>query len=122
VILLSGKLYYDLVRERQTRGLDSRVCLIRIEELSPFPFAELDQTLGRYSNANEVYWVQEEPKNQGAFTHVEPRINSLLVDKLKFGKRLIYHGREADSVPAPGIGRRYAAQQEKVMHEAFRGL
>jgi len=122
VILLTGKLYYDLVKERHSRNLDDRVSLVRIEELSPFPFDELEHSLRKYANAKEVYWVQEEPKNQGAFTHVEPRINSLLVDRLKFGKRIVYHGREESPVPAPGIGKIYAAQQEKLLGDAFSGL
>jgi len=122
VILLTGKLYYDLVKERQARKLDERVTLIRIEELAPFPFDELEATLRRYTHAKSIHWVQEEPKNQGAFTHVEPRINSLLLDRLKVGKRVVYRGREEYSVPAPGIGKIYAAQQEKVMKDAFDGL
>jgi len=122
VILLTGKLYYDLVKERQARKLDDRVSLIRIEELAPFPFDELEATLKRYTRARSVHWVQEEPKNQGAFTHVEPRINSLLLDRLKVGKRVVYQGREEYSVPAPGIGKVYVAQQEKVFRDAFDGL
>lgn len=122
VILLTGKLYYDLVKERQARKLDDQVSLIRIEELAPFPFDELEATLKRYTHAKSVRWVQEEPKNQGAFTHVEPRINSLLLDRLKVGKRVVYRGREEYSVPAPGIGKVYAAQQEKVFRDAFDGL
>lgn len=122
-MLLTGKLYYDLVKEREARNLTDRVSLIRIEELSPFPFTELEEVMKRYvDSAKEVFWVQEEPRNQGAYTHVEPRINSLLIDKLEFGKRLRYRGREEYAVPAPGIGKVHAAQQEKVLSDAFSGL
>lgn len=121
-MLLTGKLYYDLVKERQARNLDDRVSLVRVEELSPFPFNELEKILTRYGNDKEVFWVQEEPRNQGAYTHVEPRINSLLIDKLGYGKRLVYRGREEYAVPAPGIGKVYVAQQAKVMDDAFSGL
>ncbi|KAF8554951.1 thiamine diphosphate-binding protein [Imleria badia] len=61
VVLVSGKLYYKLAKERATRGLEDRVALVRIEELAPFPFATLADVL-----EPEWVWVQEEPKNQGA--------------------------------------------------------
>ena len=83
VVLLTGKLYYDLVKEGQAQKLSDRVALIRLEELSPFPFGDLHTTLKRYTKAREIVWVQEEPKNQGAFTYIEPRVNSLLSQKLK---------------------------------------
>src|ERR1700753_1358031 len=82
VVLLTGKLYYDLIKERQARDLSDRVALIRLEELSPFPFDEIHGALKRYTKAREILWVQEEPRNQGAFTYVEPRMNNLLAEKL----------------------------------------
>jgi len=122
VILLTGKLYYDLVKERQTRGLSDRVVLIRLEEISPFPFDELQAVLKRYAKARELIWVQEEPRNQGAFTYVEPRVNNLLAQKLKTKVRIGYRGREEDAVPATGTGATHKAQQERVLNSAFEGL
>src|SRR5258707_14618529 len=71
VILVSGKLYYDLVKEREVRGLGERVAIVRVEELCPFPFEALRQVLSGVTS--DVRWVQEEPRNQGAWTHVCPR-------------------------------------------------
>jgi len=122
VILLTGKLYYDLVKERQTRGLSDSVALIRLEEISPFPFDELHAALKRYTKARVLIWVQEEPKNQGAFTYVEPRVNNLLAQKLKTKVRIGYRGREEDAVPATGNGAAHKAQQERVLKSAFEGL
>ncbi|KAF9652772.1 2-oxoglutarate dehydrogenase, E1 component [Thelephora ganbajun] len=122
VVLLTGKLYYDLVKERQTRKLSDRVALVRLEELSPFPFDELQATLKRYTKAREIVWVQEEPRNQGAFTHVGPRVNNLLAQKLKTKVRIGYGGREEDAVPATGAGVVYKAQQERVLKSAFEGV
>jgi len=122
VVLLTGKLYYDLIKERQTRKLSDRVALIRLEELSPFPFDELHAALKRYRKAREIVWVQEEPRNQGAFTYVEPRVNNLLTQKLKTKVRIGYRGREEDAVPATGTGAVYKAQQERVLKSAFEGL
>ena len=122
VVLLTGKLYYDLVKERQARNLSDRVALIRLEEISPFPFEELHVALKRYSRAKEIVWVQEEPRNQGAFTYVEPRVNNLLTQRLKTKVRIGYRGREEDAVPATGTGVAYKAQQESVLKSAFEGI
>lgn len=122
VVLLTGKLYYELFKERQTRELSEKVALIRLEELSPFPFDELRAALKRYAKAREIVWVQEEPMNQGAFTYVEPRVNNLLAETLKPKVRMEYKGREEDAVPVTGTGVVYKAQQEQVLKSAFEGL
>lgn len=114
VILVSGKLYYDLVKEREVRGLGKSVAIIRIEELCPFPFEELREVLRGVKS--DVRWVQEEPRNQGAWTHVYPRVAQILK------KPLEYHGRDEDAVPAPGVGKLYRKQQEMVVSGAFDGL
>lgn len=113
VLLVSGKLYYDLVKEREVRGLGERVAIVRVEELCPFPFEALRQVLG---DASDVRWVQEEPRNQGAWTHVSFRATQILE------KPLTYHGRREDAVPAPGVGKLYREQQEMVVRGAFDGL
>lgn len=126
VVLLSGKLYYDLVKERQKRQLDDKVAFIRVEELSPFPFRAALNVMARYANASDVLWLQEEPRNQGAWTHVEPRLNAV-TERLASGRgreclRVRYRGRKEDAVPAPGIASLYAAQQKAVIDAAFDGL
>ncbi|OBZ67945.1 putative 2-oxoglutarate dehydrogenase E1 component DHKTD1, mitochondrial [Grifola frondosa] len=65
IVCLSGKLYYDLIKERQKRQLDN-LAFVRIEELCPFPFEGLLRVLTQYGNAGEIIWLQEEPRNQGA--------------------------------------------------------
>lgn len=127
IILVTGKLYYDLVKERSTKSLDSRVSIIRIEELSPFPFAELEAALEPFSVNEEeikqdVVWVQEEPRNQGAWTHVGCRIDSVLESEGGSGKRVRYVGRKESALPAPGNGRMYTEQQKGVLEGAFKGL
>ncbi|THH08009.1 hypothetical protein EW145_g2992, partial [Phellinidium pouzarii] len=126
VVLLTGKIYYDLLKERAERGLENKVALIRIEELSPFPFRMLQDVLGRYSQACDVYWLQEEPRNQGAWTHVEPRINNVLEriegDGRNGSRALRYIGRKEDALPAVGVGKVYKEQQNTVLRAAFGGL
>lgn len=120
-MLLSGKIYYDLIKERQTRSLDNDVTFIRIEELAPFPFTQLHGALERCTAATEIFFLQEEPRNQGAFVHVWPRINSVL-SALGRGTEVVYKGRTESAIPAPGIGKLYAAQQQSVIQAAFDGL
>ncbi len=76
VVLCSGKVYYDLFEERETRG-NGEIYLMRVEQLYPFPARALIQELSRFPSA-EVVWCQEEPKNQGAWTFIEPNIEWVL--------------------------------------------
>lgn len=120
VVCLTGKLYYDLVKERQKRQLDGKVAFVRVEELSPFPFRSMADVLSKYECAQEIVWLQEEPRNQGAWTHIEPRLNAVLE---RLGRpKVTYHGRKEDAVPAPGISSIYGAQQRAVIDAAFEGL
>jgi probable 2-oxoglutarate dehydrogenase E1 component DHKTD1 len=121
VIMLSGKIYYELIKARHDRSLDQDVALIRIEELAPFPFAVLESVLRGYTNAREWVWVQEEPRNQGAWGHVGCRIESLL-ERMGVEVRLRYVGRRESAVPAPGIGGIYQRQQGEVLGGAFGGM
>ncbi|KAI0029023.1 dehydrogenase E1 and transketolase domain-containing protein 1 [Vararia minispora EC-137] len=116
VLLVSGKLYYELEAERRARGLDGVVALVRIEELAPFPFAGLAEVLGRYGARRSVRWVQEEPRNQGAWGFVGGRIRRVLGG----GEEEVgFWGRSAEAVPAPGVGKRYRAEQARVVKGAF---
>ncbi|EGO30021.1 hypothetical protein SERLADRAFT_433954 [Serpula lacrymans var. lacrymans S7.9] len=124
VVLLSGKIYYDLVKEREVQEHVDDVAFVRIEELSPFPFAELGHVLGRYTNAREVMWLQEEPRNQGPYTHVFGRIQEVLreLGHEESASALVYKGRKEGPMPAPGIAKIYTTQQKDVINAAFQGL
>ena len=76
MVLCSGKVYYDLYEEREKRGIDD-VYLLRIEQLYPFPARALIQELGRFPEA-EMVWCQEEPKNMGAWSFIEPNLEWVL--------------------------------------------
>ncbi|KAI5981244.1 dehydrogenase E1 and transketolase domain-containing protein 1 [Pisolithus albus] len=125
VILMSGKLYYDLAKERTARNLDKRVAIIRIEELAPFPFSELTDVLRQYvgdgTKRIEWMWVQEEPRNQGTWGHVKDRLGVVL-RALGGNEDVEYVGRREDAVPAPGIGDTYREQQKAMIDQAFSGL
>jgi probable 2-oxoglutarate dehydrogenase E1 component DHKTD1 len=122
VVLLSGKIYYDLIKERHARGFDDAVAFVRIEELSPFPYRELEAVLKRYDTGEleEVCYLQEEPRNQGAYGHVVSRVEGDFV--CGYRGKVRYLGRRESAVPAPGVGRLYAKQQKEIIDSVFEEL
>ncbi|KAG8775366.1 hypothetical protein FRC15_000597 [Serendipita sp. 397] len=124
VILVSGKLYYDLVKERTARGLDETVAIIRVEELCPFPFADIKETLAPFLDSganNQIVWVQEEAQNQGAWTHFMPRLQNLFMEA-GWRNDVNYVGRPASEVPAVGVAKIHSAQVSQIMENAFSGI
>ncbi|EEB87471.1 hypothetical protein MPER_15166 [Moniliophthora perniciosa FA553] len=121
VVVLSGKIYYDLVKERQAQNLEDSVAFVRLEELAPFPFHALHEVLDGYSNASEFVYLQEEPRNQGAWPHVKERLEEVLKQLGRNGV-VGYKGKKESALPAPGVGKLYKQQQEAVIKSAFEDL
>ena len=117
VVLCSGKVYYDLLEERDARGIDD-VYLMRLEQFYPFPAMSLTKELERFKTA-EIVWCQEEPKNQGAWTFVEPNLEWVLDRINATHKRPIYAGRPAAASPATGLAREHKAQQASLVDAAL---
>lgn len=116
VVLCSGKLYYELLEARQKKEIDD-VVLIRIEQLSPFPFDHISQEVGRYPNA-ELVWAQEEPKNQGAWTYVKHRLPAALKDN---GRECTYVGRRTMASTAEGYLDSHEKEQARIIEGALMG-
>ncbi|HLT19398.1 MAG TPA: 2-oxoglutarate dehydrogenase E1 component, partial [Thermomicrobiales bacterium] len=114
VALCSGKVYVDLVGS-EARANTEHVALIRVEELYPFPENELREVLQRYPNAEELVWVQEEPKNMGAWSFMEPRLRELVGEQLP----VRYIGRRAEASPAEGSVDDHNVEQARIVAEAF---
>ncbi|MCU9848801.1 2-oxoglutarate dehydrogenase E1 component [Defluviimonas sp. WL0024] len=117
VVMCSGKVYYDLLAERDARGIDD-VYLLRLEQFYPFPAQSVVKELGRFKQA-EVIWCQEEPKNQGAWTFVEPNIEWVLGRIGAKSQRPRYVGRQASASPATGLASRHKAEQDALVNEAL---
>jgi 2-oxoglutarate dehydrogenase E1 component len=117
VVLCSGKVYYDLLeeRERLDRG---DVYLLRIEQLYPFPAASLAFELARFRHA-DVIWCQEEPRNMGAWSFVEPHVEEVLTRVHGAPRRSRYVGRPASASPATGQMSQHQAQLRTFLDEAF---
>ncbi|WP_170367629.1 2-oxoglutarate dehydrogenase E1 component [Ruegeria arenilitoris] len=117
VVMCSGKVYYDLLEERDARGIDD-VYLLRIEQYYPFPAHSLINELERFKQA-EMVWCQEEPKNQGAWGFIEPNIEWVLSRIGAKHTRPIYAGRATSASPATGLASQHKAQQEALVNEAL---
>ncbi len=117
VVMCSGKVYYDLLEERDRRGIDD-VYLMRIEQFYPFPALSLVKEMERFKQA-EVVWCQEEPKNQGAWNFIEPNIEWVLTRIGADYKRPVYVGRAASASPATGLASMHKAQQEALVNDAL---
>jgi 2-oxoglutarate dehydrogenase E1 component len=117
VILCSGKVYFDLLDERAKRGIDD-VYLLRVEQLYPFPLKALIKKLSLYKKA-DIVWCQEEPKNMGAWSFVEPYLEWVLGQTGGKVSRPIYVGRPASAATATGLMPKHLAQLKAFVDEAL---
>jgi 2-oxoglutarate dehydrogenase E1 component len=118
LVLCSGKLSYELMESRDKAG-DRNTAVVRIEQLYPFPSEPLVVRLQRMTNLQEVVWAQEEPKNQGYWTFVEPFLEQCLADAGVQPRRPVYAGRAASASTATGLAKRHAAEQAALIAEAL---
>ncbi|WP_411819458.1 2-oxoglutarate dehydrogenase E1 component [Hyphococcus formosus] len=117
VVMCSGKVYYDLLEEREKRGIDN-VYLLRVEQFYPFPAHSLIKELQRFKNA-EMIWCQEEPKNMGAWFFMDPNIEWTLGQIDAKHKRARYVGRPAAASPATGLMSKHKQELEEFLDEAL---
>ncbi|CUH38841.1 2-oxoglutarate dehydrogenase E1 component [Jannaschia seosinensis] len=117
VVICSGKVYYDLLETRDARAIDD-VYLLRLEQFYPFPALSMVNELTRFKQA-EIVWCQEEPKNQGGWTFVEPNLEWVLTRIGAAHTRPIYAGRAASASPATGLASQHKAQQAALVDEAL---
>ena len=117
VVLCSGKVYYDLYEARAAAGIDD-VYLMRIEQYYPFPARALIGELARFPNS-EVVWAQEEPKNMGAWSFMEPNLEWVLQHLELAAKRPLYVGRPASAATATGLASRHNQEQKALLAQAL---
>ncbi len=109
VVCCTGKVFWEMKAARS----DTSVALVRVEELYPWPAEELATVLGRYPNAREIVWAQEEPRNMGAWTFAEPRLRELAGDRA-----VRYVGRPERASPAEGYEAAHKVEQARIVAEA----
>jgi 2-oxoglutarate dehydrogenase E1 component len=113
LLLCTGKVYYTLLAAREKEKLD-HVAIVRVEQLYPFPQKELSGVLSRYRGVQEVAWVQEEPKNRGAWTFMSPRLAEMLPDTV-----VQYVGREDSASPATGSFKLHQVEEQEIVTHAL---
>jgi 2-oxoglutarate dehydrogenase complex dehydrogenase (E1) component-like enzyme len=109
VLLCTGKIYWDLLAAREERKA-GHIAIVRLEQLYPFPAGDLQDMLMRYPANAELVWVQEEPRNMGAWSFVAERLD---------GRALRYAGRPESASPATGSHKRHAQEQAEFIEDAF---
>jgi 2-oxoglutarate dehydrogenase E1 component len=114
VVFCSGKVYFDLAEYRRSENLQG-LAIVRIEELYPFPIEDYARIIGRYKNAKEIVWCQEEPQNQGAWYQIRHRLQ----EPLSHQHQLFYAGRPGAAAPASGIHALHVRQQQALVAAAL---
>tara|TARA_R110001632_G_scaffold7382_2_gene29383 strand:- start:25096 stop:27933 length:2838 start_codon:yes stop_codon:yes gene_type:complete len=119
IVLCSGKVYFDLINRREELQKDD-VAVIRLEQLYPFPYADLESELEQYKNVESLVWCQEEPKNQGAWHANRHRMNRVL-EKLYPELKIRFAGRISSAAPAAGYMSIHVEEQEALVNDALVG-
>ena len=117
VILCTGKVYFDLLEDREKRGVND-VYLMRLEQLYPFPAKALHGELARFPNA-QIVWCQEEPKNMGAWAFIQPYVEWVLAQLGREGERPSYVGRASAASTATGLMSKHLYELKAFLDEAF---
>ena len=112
VLLCSGKIYHELAAQREKSG-QTTTAVVRLEQLYPFPDGALTKVLATYPNATKFVWVQEEPRNMGAYRFAQAQLKELM------GIDVGYVGRPDSASPAVGSQKQHAIEQEKILAEAI---
>lgn len=127
ILMVSGKIYFDLIKDIQANNLQAKFRVIRVEEICPFPFKALASTLqgivqGSQADYNKVViqWIQEEPRNQGAYGYVAHRIPSVFEALGWSNAKMGYVGRRESEVPAVGAAVLHIRDKTRLMEEALR--
>ena len=114
IVLCSGKVYYDALQMKQQSKL-SGVALLRMEQFYPYPQEQMRSLLGKYANANDVVWLQEEPKNMGAWNFLAERLREDLLPS----QQLRFAGRKSSASTATGSMKSHQAEQEQFLTDAL---
>jgi 2-oxoglutarate dehydrogenase E1 component len=116
LILCTGKMAIDLEAALEAAGeMPKHLHIVRVEQLYPYPQQEIEEVVSRFSNLEEVVWVQEEPKNMGAWNYMEPRIYASVADHVA----VRYIGRRRRSSPAEGQPDVHNVEQARIVAEAL---
>ena len=115
LLLMSGKIYYDILKGKEKRGID-HIVIARLEQLYPFPDKKIKEIISLFPNLSRFHWVQEEPENMGAWLFLRNRLNTCLDDKLK----LAHTSRPTSASPAAGLAKVHVREQSELVDRALK--
>lgn len=119
VILCSGQVYAALHKHREAHGIRD-TAITRIEEIHPFPWAEVKANLDQYPNAETIVWAQEEHYNGGAWHYIRDRLDTVMAKTESHqGRRVVYAGRGTSASTAAGLKTLHAAEETQLLQDAF---
>ena len=119
VIVCSGQVYVALVKHREANGIRD-TAITRVEQLHPFPWAQLKENLDSYPNAETIVWGQEEPMNAGPWSYSQPRMETLLnATEHHSDKNVYYAGRAPSASVATGLKSVHLKEEEELLERAF---
>ncbi|XP_056631540.1 2-oxoglutarate dehydrogenase complex component E1-like [Diorhabda sublineata] len=118
VMFCSGKVFYDIKKVVKEKHMESKIALIRIEQLAPFPFSLVKKEIQKYPKA-KICWLQEEHKNQGFWDHMEPRLRTIL-KALKDPRDVSYVGRAVSASPATGFRFKHGTEIRQLQEDALK--
>jgi len=116
LVLCSGKIYVDLISSQDAQAA-ANVAVVRVEELYSFPADELREIIAGYPSLHEVVWMQEEPRNMGAWSYMAARLRELLPPDMPLG----YAGRPESASPSEGSLALHTIEQARIIAEALQG-
>ncbi|KAM9456388.1 2-oxoglutarate dehydrogenase complex component E1 isoform 2-T2 [Clarias gariepinus] len=114
IVFCTGKVYYDLIKQRKNKDMEATVAIARIEQLSPFPFDLVKAEIDKYPEA-ELVWCQEEHKNQGYYDYIRPRIHTTIAR----ARPVWYAGRDPAAAPATGNKKAHLLELDRLLNTAF---
>ncbi|KAJ5983416.1 Dehydrogenase E1 component [Penicillium waksmanii] len=119
VVLCSGQVYAALTKHREAQGIRN-TAITRVEQLHPFPWAQLKENLDSYPNAKDIVWCQEEPLNAGAWSYAQPRLETLLNSTEHHNRRhVLYAGRAPSASVATGLKAVHLKEEQEFLEDAF---
>lgn len=119
LVIMSGQVYTALVKKRESLG-DKSTAFLKVEELHPFPFAQLRDSLNSYPNLEEIVWCQEEPLNMGGWNYAAPRLETTLKETEKYKDfKVRFAGRNPSGAVAAGNKKLHMAEEEAFLKEVF---
>jgi 2-oxoglutarate dehydrogenase E1 component len=119
VVICSGQVYAAIQKHREAAGIKN-VAITRIEELHPFPWAEVKSNLDQYKNAKTIVWAQEEHYNGGAWHYMRDRLDAVLNETEHLaGRRVLFAGRGTSASPATGLKHLHYAEEKALLDDVF---